>query len=557
MRARLFPWLQSDLTRLFVVVMSLSLALLGAFTYRATDQWRQSATLLATRRAQQGADLLALALIRDMRSAQVSVLSSHDWRASTALQLADTSHLLASAFARLSYPEVFFLWREDEPTSAVRFFTRLERPPKWLTLTEDDDLFPVAIGSAPAVSTSLIERASRDAIHQRRFSLFDLRVGSHTYQVVSRLSYIETERGHLRSIAGFMVNLNWVREHYFGEIAQQVSRITRADSALTFSLTQAAYLEGPHRSDSIAGTRTLVMAFFDPLVVAIDKPPDLTLEQWTITAHAASDEMLDSARVGTRQTLFITAMATLVFAAGLGLTFRATRTEAALTQLRADFVSTVTHELKTPVAAIRAAADTLVSHRVSQDAPPRKYAHMIVEQSQQLTRLLDNMLAYSRITDLTKAYSFTAVSIGELIDEVIQHAQLRLERGQFELSIAMPADLPAVRADRTALYLAFENLIDNAIRYSRERRWIKVSASADQTVVHIDVVDHGIGIPAAELSQVTQRFFRGSGSGPGGTGLGLAIAQRIVLDHGGSLSLDSQEGAGTTVRMTLPIATTT
>jgi two-component system phosphate regulon sensor histidine kinase PhoR len=381
-------------------------------------------------------------------------------------------------------------------------------------------------------------------------------VGSQTYQVVSRLGHVETGRGRLRSVAGFMVNLGWVREHYFGGIAQQISHITRADSALTFSLTQAAYANERARPESVAGTRTLLMAFFDPLVVAIDKPPDLTLEQWTITAHATSDDMLDSARAGTRQTLFIALISVLVFATGLALTLRATRTEAALTRLRADFVSTVTHELKTPVAAIRAAADTLVSYRVSSDDPPRKYAHMIVEQSQQLTRLLENMLAYARITDLTKAYSFTAVSVGELVDEVITHAQLRLERGKFDLSVHVPAGLPRVRADRTALYLAFENLIDNAIRYSRLRRSITVSAVAAGPSVRIEVADRGMGIPAAELPQVMQRFFRGSGAGPGGTGLGLAIVQRILLDHQGTVAIESEEGVGTTVSVTLPIATT-
>jgi signal transduction histidine kinase len=353
-----------------------------------------------------------------------------------------------------------------------------------------------------------------------------------------------------------MVNLNWVRDNYFGDIVRQVTRIAGADSALRFSLTDdyASSAEPDPKTDALAavGRRTLVMAFFDPLTVAIDRPTDLNLQEWTIHAAADNDEMLLSARVDARRTLLVTIVASLVFTAGLALSVRAMRAQTALEQLRSEFVSTVTHELKTPIAAIRAAGDTLVSHRVMIDDGSRKYAHMVVEQSKQLTRLVDNLLAYSRITDVTEAYSFKPVAVAEIIGEILKNSRSRLETAGFRVTLAIPTNLPAVRADWTAIYLVFDNIIDNALRYSQKQRWVNVAASVIDGTIRVDIEDHGIGIPPYDVEQVTKKFFRGTGSGSGGSGLGLAIAKRIVSDHGGVLMVQSAVGVGTTVSVTLP-----
>jgi signal transduction histidine kinase len=118
----------------------------------------------------------------------------------------------------------------------------------------------------------------------------------------------------------------------------------------------------------------------------------------------------------------------------------------------------------------------------------------------------------------------------------------------------MPDDLPAIRADRPSTLLAIGNLIDNAIRYSPDRRELKISARALNGSVVIEVSDAGVGIPTEEIPHVTQRFFRGSRATAGGTGLGLSIAHRIVADHGGSLSVTSEAGVGTKVALNLPVA---
>jgi signal transduction histidine kinase len=180
----------------------------------------------------------------------------------------------------------------------------------------------------------------------------------------------------------------------------------------------------------------------------------------------------------------------------------------------------------------------------------------MVDESKQLTRLLDNLLAYARIADTADVYSFQPVAVDALIDQSLRKCRSRLDAAGFEVHVDIPADLPPVRADWTAVCLTLDNLVDNAIRYSRERHSLHIGASLEGDTVTIQVTDRGIGIPAGEISDVTRKFFRGSVTSSGGSGLGLAIVERIATDHGGSLSIQSSVGVGTTVALALPVSRT-
>ena len=142
-----------------------------------------------------------------------------------------------------------------------------------------------------------------------------------------------------------------------------------------------------------------------------------------------------------------------------------------------------------------------------------------------------------------------------LVGGALREFSTQRAEGQFEFHIDMEPDLPSVRADRTAIGLTLTNLVDNAIRYSGTSRFLRLAAHRHGPSVIFEVEDRGVGIAAEDVPHVTRRFFRGRGAATGGSGLGLAIAQRIVTDHGGILRVTSTQGAGTTVSVTLPVAT--
>ena len=529
-----------------------SVALVALFAFRAVREWERTATLLAERHAQEAADLLALALTRDMRGAQESVLANPDWTRPMADGSYDLSGLVASAFARFPYPELFFAWTGRGSENSVEFFVRADRIPRWLGEVPTEDRFPVLVKTAPPAARAILARVTKDVDDRRLFSIFDTAVDGVPYQVVARLQYRDGFREDPLVVFGFMVNHSWVREHYFPVIARQVARIVSPESGLVYSMHPESEADRHVTDAGPSGRRVLPITFFDPHLIAAAPPQDLLVEHWTLQALLDDDAALESARTGAGRTLVLVALAGTVFALGLALTLYSIRSNAKLAQLRADFVATVTHELKTPVATIRAAADTLVSGRVSDGEGSRRYAQLMVDEAKHLTRLLDNLLAYARIADTTEVYALRPISVDALIDHALRNARSRLDAAGFQVKLDLAPDLPPIEADWTAVCLVLDNVIDNAIRYSKDTRSLTIAAARDDRTIRIQVSDRGIGIPAGELGHVTRRFFRGRGAGPGGSGLGLAIVERIVKDHRGVLSIESAVGAGSTVTIDLP-----
>jgi signal transduction histidine kinase len=160
------------------------------------------------------------------------------------------------------------------------------------------------------------------------------------------------------------------------------------------------------------------------------------------------------------------------------------------------------------------------------------------------------------VTDVTEVYSFETLEPAALIAEATQGFRRQLTDGEVRLETDVPSDVPAVRADRTAIVLALDNLIDNAIRYSGEAKTVSVRASGEINHVRFSVIDKGVGIPADDLPQVRRRFVRGTTARGPGNGLGLAIVSRIAADHDGALEIASEVGRGTTAALIIPKATT-
>lgn len=598
MTARPVSWIRRWLPGWLAAGVCISVAILCWFGYRAMIGWERSARLLADRRANQAADLLLTALSRDMRGVQHQVLSSTYWDAFLADPSADITTLVAGAFARYPYPESFFAWRGEPRPNGVLLFTRSDRKPAWLPETGpgDDGLvdekeaavnvnasqFPVAIRRDPLITRMLVDRIEKDAALGRRFSVFETRIGGVPYQVIARLVYGDAFREKLQAAFGFTVNLPWVREHYFPELTRQVARIA-ADPDLGVSVVddrgQPVVGSPAGAAENMIVRRGFPLTFFDPWLVALDPPPDLSNASWDVQVRMDTDATLSATIAGVNRTLIFSAAAASVLALGLVLTARAVRESERLTELRSEFVSTVTHELKTPIATIRAAGDTIVRGRITSAEGLREYAELVVQEAKRLGRLVDNLLAYARITDVTELYHFDAIDVRALVDDATQEFGAQLTADKFEVLIEIPADMPSLWGDPAALRLVLRNLIDNAIRYSGQSRWLRIAArmadARDGSRVAISVSDRGIGIPEDEVHQVTRRFFRGrrttagsatpeiagpdgagtGGSATAGSGLGLAIVQRIITDHSGTLNIRGNTPAGTTVTIVLPVET--
>ena len=535
-----------------IALSGLALVLVG---YRAVLEWQHAASLVASRRAASAAELMVSALSHDMRGAHASVLVAAERDRLAAGSTADLLHPIAGAFTRYPYAEAFFSWQGVADEDLV-FYSRIDRRPSWLSSTATTAPYPVVTGSDRVVGRQLLERLAQDTHQGRRFSVFTRQIGDIDYQVAAVISYADATRGQPVSLVGYVVNLAWARAHYFSDLVDQVAAIEGTDHSVRFSILDdqgKAVVGAPSPSDpgTPVASRIFPVAFFDPTAVAVDPPLDLTLVWWTTVTTARGDPTLAAAERGARRTLAIAAVMSLTLAAAVIVAVLAGRANADLAVMRADFVSAVTHELKAPLANLRAINETLISGRTTPEMV-REYASMGIGEATRLTRLVDNLLAYSRVTDVADVYSFEPVTLASAVQRSLQEFGPTLSRDGFAVTVQVADDLPPVKADPNALGLLLNNLIDNAIRHSKEVRTLTLAAHAGAGSVTLEVTDQGIGIPDDEIGQVTRKFFRGRSSVSGGSGIGLAIVDRIVSDHGGSLQIRSREGQGTTVSVTMP-----
>jgi signal transduction histidine kinase len=222
-----------------------------------------------------------------------------------------------------------------------------------------------------------------------------------------------------------------------------------------------------------------------------------------------------------------------------------------LSALRADFVSLVSHELRSPMAAVIGAARTLQG-RWRELTPDQRQAFLglIGDETSRLATLIDDVLDTSRIEAGTFSFTFSDVDLTELLRDVVAAAELAQDEVELTAEVG---SLPCVRGDRERLRQVIQNLVDNAVKYSSAGARVRVTATTDDGHVLIDVEDEGPGIPAEDQELIFEKFGRSSGgTAKPGTGLGLFIARSIAEAHGGSLDVESVPQRGSVFRLELP-----
>jgi two-component system, OmpR family, phosphate regulon sensor histidine kinase PhoR len=349
------------------------------------------------------------------------------------------------------------------------------------------------------------------------------------------------------------VDVGWARRNYYEELLRQVVPIGAAAGSVSVSVLDEAL--NPVTTigdiaDGVVRERTFPQAFYDVSQATVF-PPASGSNEWRLRVIAAPSGQNRLDRAG--GTLMLMAAAAGGLLVALLATVRVARNNAQVTALKSEFVSTVTHELKTPIAGIQLVADSLAAGRYAAPETVREYGTLLSLETRRLTHLLENLLAYARLSDVSQAYVFERLDPGELVDDALGRCDLRLSELGFLVDHVGSHDMPRVRADRSAMVQVLENLIDNALNYSGTARTLSVSTRNDGDMVEIMVRDRGPGIPSDELPNVFDKFFRGRHARTGGSGLGLTIAHRIVSDHRGTMHIESPADGGTAVRLRLPV----
>jgi signal transduction histidine kinase len=291
---------------------------------------------------------------------------------------------------------------------------------------------------------------------------------------------------------------------------------------------------------------------------SVSRPIPFVFSDWIMSLHGSTAAPGRWARASFAANMTLALLLAAVLLGGVGFALRAADRTMALSQLKSDFVSNVSHELRTPLASIRVFAELLRLGRVTAHDKVQEYGESIESESLRLTRLVDNILDFSRIESGRKTYRFEPVDVRAVVDSTLRSFDVRLRHDGFTVEIEAPAaPLPRVAADADALSQALANLLDNALKYSGDARRLTLRLASDADEVRIAVTDRGIGIPRPEHDKIFERFHRvGSGlvHDVKGSGLGLAIVRHIVEAHRGRIAVDSEPGRGSTFAIHLPVA---
>ncbi len=245
----------------------------------------------------------------------------------------------------------------------------------------------------------------------------------------------------------------------------------------------------------------------------------------------------------------------LVLACGIALTYRNVSKEMALARLKSDFVSNVSHELRTPLSLIRLYAETLEMGRLTSPEKYQEYYCIIRKESERLTALINNILDFSRIEAGRKEYDFRETDLRELVRNTLDSYRYQIEQHGFTYEEKID-EVPPVRVDREAMARSLVNLVNNALKYSQDRKFIGVNLYRDNGSLKLEVVDHGIGIPHQEQSKIFEKFYRVGDPlvhNTKGSGLGLSLVRHIAQAHGGDVLVDSSPGQGSKFTITLPM----
>ena len=284
---------------------------------------------------------------------------------------------------------------------------------------------------------------------------------------------------------------------------------------------------------------------------------DRPFSNWKAAVGLRNTNIDEFARDSFLRSAGVTLLVLVFLLGGIALTIRATDRESRLAQAKSDFVSNVSHELKTPLSTISLFSEILELGRVSNEEKKSEYYRIIRHESRRLNKTIDNILDFSRIEAGRKKYELVEGDMAEVIDGVLSTHRYQIISSGFDVKTNLEPDLPPVLIDREAMTQAISNLLDNAIKYSGTVKQLSITARTVRSDLSIEIADHGVGIPRSEQAKVFEKFYRvGNGlvHDVKGSGLGLSLVKHIIEAHNGTIAVESDVGKGSVFRILLPLA---
>ncbi|WP_445665553.1 sensor histidine kinase [Fodinibius sp. AD559] len=283
--------------------------------------------------------------------------------------------------------------------------------------------------------------------------------------------------------------------------------------------------------------------------------PDF-FDYWKVEVSFTDKSTIAASNTSLIRNLIVLGAAMLLLLGALVFMFRSAQKERALAERQTDFLANVTHELKTPLSVMQAAGENLADGRVQDQQRLKNYGNHIFSEAVRLRKMIDKLLDVAKTNAGESLVEPQPTDIGEVVESYLDKHQKFFRNKDVILDINIDENLPAVNIDQNSLETIISNLVDNAIKYSTDEKYLGIRVSNQNDHVKLCIEDHGIGIAKKNISNIFTKFFRVEDSLTAktkGHGLGLSIVKNLVELNSGSIDVESNPGDGSTFIITFPI----
>ncbi len=540
------------------VVVAIPMAVLFYFQFKSLNDIETTSAVVLRQFSSETADSLARSIEDYMKRPHISVLLRITQGRTEPLDLPFIEPILNDALAESPFVESFFFWTEVGPQANT-----------WLVFDESSKALPSGdlerFREDKVVGDRLLRRLRELVNTKRAIVAFTETINGRPHYVQAQLRWEGPARERMTSVIAFAVDAERLRTQFIPAVlrdwlasVQQPSGFPHLETEVLDEAGQHIYDSHPERSGQVTPVdeRSFAIIFFDKELLEFAAPYEQHREVWGLRTSYGPQPIPEIVSASTRPQLAL--MIVLAVAMGLGvfLVAGAAAREVRVAELKSNFVASVSHDLKTPLALIQLFAETLELGRVRTPERAQEYYGIINGEAKKLTRLIENILDFSRMEAGLRPYRMEPADLSESLNAVLARMGTQFSQGNFTVTPKIEPDLPRILADEGAAEQAIENLLANAMKYSGDAKTIELEAKRVNGYIVVSVTDHGIGIARREQGRIFRKFYRVQrelGGGPQGTGLGLAIVDHTMRGHGGFVRVESEPERGSTFSLHFPI----
>jgi signal transduction histidine kinase len=542
------------------VVVAIPVAVLFYFQFRSLSDLEATSSIVLRQLSRDTADSVAAEIESALKRPHIDILLRPGQQGR--LDPPDFSWIdsvFAEGLAASPFIEELWVWFENAGDRSDKFLVFDSASAK----IPGNDAAP-RFRDVPARYAQIVPMIREFGTQRRAIVAFPATIDGRKKYVQVQLRF-GPNRDSVIGLLGFSVDAEQLRSVYFPALLKK--RLAQVQQPVGFPPLELSMYDGSGRvcplpggaapSSLVVDERSFPLVFFDRELLEYAAPYEQARETWRIKTSYGAQSIPEIVNASTRPQVALMIVLALVMAGGVFFVASAATREVRVAELKSNFVASVSHDLKTPLALIQLFAETLELGRVRNAERAQEYYRIINTEARKLTRLIENILDFSRMEAGLRPYRLEPVDIGDLTRHALSEMQSQFAQTQFTIDTQIEPELPRLEADKDAVERAIENLLANAMKYSGESKTIEVKVGRNNNHVSVAVRDHGIGISRREQQRIFRKFYRvdsGLGGGPQGCGLGLAIVEHTMRGHGGFVQVESEPQRGSTFSLHFPIS---